>query len=266
MNILCMATDSCGFLKTLQGRFRSDFINLDCDTDYASIVTKAKNHKPDILLISYDDYIKNTFGMNLFREGTIFAIPEVWIACETMHQFDSKAVILGGTHLFDTQNQKEITLPSNFRLITVSEMLSNLTYLGEATGLSGRKDKIIVDGDMIESTTQQTLLDLGFNGCTYGTTYIRECIIGVMGINCQPQSLNSTIYSVVSQKNHTTLANLQRCTRTSLETAWKRRKKNVPRQENGVCFDDFTLCPSVKEFIYYVAYKLNNYLFDANFK
>ncbi len=265
MNILCMATESCEFWEMLRGRVRRDFINLVCDTDYASIVTKAKNHKPDILIVSLDYYHKNSFGMSIFREGTIFSVPEVWVVYDPITQSSTTFVSCDADEPNLPSCTPQMRLPDNFRFLSVGEMLSSLTI--DATASTRTKQfEACRDSDVIENATRQTLLDLGFNACTSGTTYIRECIISVIGINCQPQSLNKTIYCEVSQRNHTTLANLQRCTRTSLETAWRRRKKNLQRLTSGVCFDDFTLCPSVKEFIYYIAYKLNNYLFDIGQK
>ena len=240
MNIICYASLEDENCFNLKEELQKSGINCEIDTDFASVIAKAKNRKPDVLLLDYHDYIRNSVSMDIFREGTMFSVPLVLIAGE------GSAISLETPLNYYQLSYKAI--PSS--LNTIQEKVSQ--YRGGLDSIYGRIEVV--------QTAQQTLLDLGFNSCTYGTTFIRECILGVMDIDCRPKSLNKTIYAEVSERNNTTLANLLRCTRTSLESAWKRRKKNKQRLDNGVCFDDFSLCPSVKEFIYYVAYKLNNYL------
>ncbi len=246
MNIICYASLQDENCFNLKNELKENGINCEIDTDFASVIARTKNRKPDVLLLDYYDYISNPVSMDIFRENTLFSVPLVLIAGR------------GDAILPD--------MPSNYDYLDYKAIPNSIKTFQEKVILSKESSDRIYSRIDVVQTAQQTLLDLGFNGCTYGTTFIRECILGVMDIDCRPKSLNKTIYAEVSQRNNTTLANLLRCTRTSLESAWKRHKKNMPRLDNGVCFDDFSLCPSVKEFIYYIAYKLNNYLLSLKLK
>lgn len=216
-------------------------INAEIDTDFASVIVRAKNSKPDILIMDGCDYVKNQVAMNLFREDMVFGVRLVIVASESV------------ISLAD--------LPKNYRCKAYEEISQFILDMRDELIL--QKENLDDADTRAEQThiSQQVLLDLGFNACSFGTNYIWESILGVMGINCRPKSLSKTIYAEVSRRNGTTVGNLLKCTMNALGSAWKRRNRvNNKRLASGISFDDFKLCPTVKEFIYYVARKLTLYL------
>lgn len=224
----------------ISGILSKNGAEVDYERDFAKVIAKTKNQKPDVLLIDSADYSGNGFAMNLFAEDNIFSVPLVIIA-------SGDGAIFGN-------------LPNNYCNKTYESIPQFLQAESENL-LKKRLQRELGARDNFACEVREVLQNLGFNASTFGTSYIQDCIVGVMQINCRPRALSKTIYAEVSERNNTSVNNLLRCTRSALESAWRRRHKlQNTKLSCGACFDDFRLCPTVKEFIYYVAYKLSQHL------
>ncbi len=233
-------------ISSISKELFSKGITYETEVDYAKVIFEAKNKQIDVLVINLEEYVANPQIMNIFKEGEIFAIPSV--------------LVVG------VESEQNIYLPTNYHLIHISQLVDKVLeiYSNSNKGYKNLKGQF-PELDIMR-IAHETLSQLGFNISTFGTIYLQDCIAEVMNHNCNPTQLNKTVYNQISAKHNSSIANVVRCTRASLETAWKRHKRKAGRLSSGVSFDDFTLCPSVKEFIYYVAYKLNNYTQNLNYK
>lgn len=217
------------------------------DSSYASIICQAKNVQPDVLIFDYKEYKLNPHLMNIFGETSLFYVP---------------LVIVAG----DLYSDIHLSAPSNYLYMPYAAITKSFDTIKKKAYIV--KDHLKYFENKIDTVqiAQQTLLDLGFNISTFGTIFLKDCIVAVMAQNCCPSQLTKTIYRQISEMHHTTLASVMRCTRVSLETSWKKNKRKQARLETGVSFNDFSLCPSVKEFIYYVANKLSNFIQNQKFR
>lgn len=240
--VKCFASEQNEKIKNWEAGSRECVGEIDFESDFASVIVGARKSELDVLIIDYADFAKNREAMQIFGVGTIFCVPNV--------------IIAGGNSVTNSD------LPKNYVSLGYDEIPQFLVTLRaklvmQQSAWGGANSCHSAE---ILQTTHQTLLDLGFKGSTMGTNFIAECILGVIEINCSPSALNRTIYADIVARHNATIENVMRCTRSALETTWRRRDKNTPRLANGVCFGDFKLCPSLKEFIYYVARKISTYL------
>jgi len=212
------------------------------ETDFAKIVALAKRGAIRVLIVDYQDYASTPEAFQIFRKNSAFEIPFV--------------IITG-----DNPGDYYFPYP-NFYHFEYNAILDILRAIYNDNLVRNVKLNDIGKLNRLALFVQKSLVQLGLSSGTLGTILIRDCIVKVLSLDCKPCSLSKEIYPIVSKENHTSIDNLIRCARVSLETAWKRRKKNAPRLEYDISFDDFLLCPSIKEFIYYLAFKLK--LFNLN--
>ena len=212
-------------------------INADYDDDIADVIVSAKNRDLDVLAVGVDDLENKSAIAEIFCDGTMFGVPNVIVA--------------------GAKTNLKFALPKNFRCMEYAEILPYIQNLRENRICGFGSASLQAHACQI---ADELLLNLGFKIGTCGTQFIRDCILSVLANSCRPTALTRTIYAEISAKYNTNTANLMRCTRTALETAWKHRPKNAVRLDCGASFDDFKLCPSLKEFIYYIARKLHAFL------
>ncbi len=209
---------------------------LNLETDFAKIVALAKRGAIRVLIVDSQDYANTPEAFQIFRKNSAFEIPFV--------------IITG-----DNPGDYYFPYP-NFYNFEYNAILDILRAIYNDNLVRNVKLNDMSKLNRLALFVQKSLVQLGLSSGTLGTILIRDCIVKVLSLDCKPCSLSKEIYPIVSKENHTSIDNLIRCARVSLETAWKRRKKNAPRLEYDISFDDFLLCPSIKEFIYYLAFKL----------
>ena len=104
------------------------------------------------------------------------------------------------------------------------------------------------------------LVGLGINSKSSGLVFLKDCINQIIIDGCKACTLYGSVYRVVATMHSTTINNMERCMRTSINKAWKsyslHSKSNLPQKPSLDLL--FASKPTVKEFIYFVA----NYIKD----
>ena len=223
-------------------------INLDIEIEFTKLLSRIVTEKPDILFLSLNEYQKSQKYLQVFREKSPFEIPMIFIVGRIQPDFS-------------------LNLPSNYYYIfweEVADFISKITKKLYA---------VKCDDDVYTKITTnyceqifKSLQDLGFNGSTSGTRFIRDCANEIMLNKCRPSTFSNSIYSRVAINYNTTTASVARCMKVSIDTAWKRRNRNKIAHPSRVTFEDFSKCPSAKEFVYYLANKLYNFNQESNFR
>lgn len=209
----------------------------DFAVDYVSFVSKIRQQTPDILIIPYREYMRNTAAFNIFGPRSILNVPRVMIAVES------------------ADDDYEFS-PSNYEFCKIDVTKPEFQKSPQQEEPCEGHDDVAILA-VQQASAQAFLGDLGFDVRSSGTIFISQCIASVVGLNCRPVSLNKTVYPEVSQRNHTSLTNMMRCIRTSLDNAWRHRQSDTQSLDGDTCFGEFLLRPTIKEFIYYVASKIS---------
>ena len=82
---------------------------------------------------------------------------------------------------------------------------------------------------------------------------------------CRPSVFSKNLYTKVASFYGTSSASVARCMKVAIDTAWKKSQK-ATSQPSGITFQDFTKCPTAKEFIYYISNKLYAYNQKSKFR
>lgn len=222
---------------TLKNRVQS----FDYEFDYGKLLMRISVEKPDILILDYREYVNTSHLMNVFGENTSFYVPIVLVAGDIN-------INLG------------ICAPSNYTYMKYDELPLSIDILNhKLANIRSNKIKLEKADTTQSDLIYQTLLDLGFNSSTNGTSFIKECISYIMLNSCRPSSFSSSVYKQVAETYNTSAGSVARCMRVAIETAWKHRAKHNKQLASGITLTDYPSCPTAKEFIYYVATKLYNY-------
>lgn len=223
----------------LENEFKKWGYSLDSTSDYAKVICEARQSEIDLLILDGEDYFVNQKTMDIFSRGSAFCVPQVVLGCSFI--------------------RKEFKLPLNYRQVEYDKICEEINYI---LGREAYQMLSFTDIKKVEYSrlVNSVLMNLGFNISTHGTEFLKESVVAIMEQGCMPCPLTKTVYLDICNRHNSTLANVMRCSRASLESAYRKNKKNAKVLESGICFDDFTLCPSVKEFVYYVATKLTEYL------
>lgn len=105
----------------------------------------------------------------------------------------------------------------------------------------------------------KVLVRLGLNTKSSGSIFLKDCINQIIIDGCKACTLYGSVYRTVATMHSTTINNLERCMRTSINKAWQMYIKNKPSQPKNVNKEIlFFTKPTVKEFIFFVA----NYIKD----
>ncbi|MBQ7977304.1 MAG: hypothetical protein IJ301_01720 [Clostridia bacterium] len=223
-------------------------IKLDIEIDFEKLISRVITTSPDLLVLNLGEYQKAQRYLQIFKEGSPFCVPMVFIVGNIEPDFSLK-------------------LPGNYNYGLWSEMSDFLSKITRKLHIC-RRDELICD-KLISNhfeQIQKCLLDMGFNGSTHGTLYIRDCANEIMMNKCRPSTFSTSVYSRVADNYDTTTASVARCMKVAIDTAWKKRAKTKIDHPSRVCFNDFIKCPTAKEFVYYLANKLYNYNQDKKFR
>lgn len=215
---------------------------VDTNSDLAGAIVKMVDNRPDMLILDRSDFCNMAIERDVFGVGSHFAVQCVIVAGEN------------GLYAGEIAH-----LPSNYCCLNYEGLFQYICGVRDMAHMRFGGVEFVCDPEELAKTAQLALLDLGFSLCSNGTRFIRDCILSVFASDCCPQVMYKTIYAEIANRYNKTLDNVTRCTRSAISSAWKNRRKIKTVSLSGVCFDDFALCPTAKEFIYYVANKLKDY-------
>lgn len=223
-------------------------INLDIELEFTKLLSRVVTDKPDIFFLSLAEYQKSQKYLQVFREKSPFEIPMVFVVGFIQPDFS-------------------LNLPGNYYYIFWDEVTDFISKITKKL-YTLRCDEEVYTKITTNYCDQifKSLQDLGFNGSTYGTRFIRDCANEIMLNKCRPSTFSNSLYSRVAENYNTTVGSVSRCMKVSIDTAWKRRSKNKIVHPSRITFEDFSKCPSAKEFVYYIANKLYNYNQETNFR
>jgi len=222
-------------------------INLTCENNFYKLVGSVVSLRPDVLFLDFADYQQNKQFLTLFREESPFNVSLVLVVGNIEPDF-------------------LLNMPNNYRYVKSSELMNVLGALSSRVKLEKREEVFVQN--LVSSYGDQIfrcLLDIGFNGSTNGTQFIKDCSNEIMLNRCRPSVLSKNLYSKVANYYETTSASVARCMKVAIDTAWKKSQK-ATSEPSGVTFQDFAKCPTAKEFIYYLSNKLYNYNQKNKFK
>ena len=222
-------------------------INLTCEENFYKLVGSVINIRPDVLFLDFSNYQQNKQFLSMFKEESPFNVPFV--------------IVVG-----NIEPDFLLNLPNNYRYVKSTELENVLGTFSSRYRLLKREDAFVNNltanyGDQIF----RCLVDIGFNGSTNGTQFIKDCSNEIMLNRCRPSVLSKNLYSKVANYYETTSASVARCMKVAIDTAWK-KSQHEKSEPSGVTFNDFSKCPTAKEFIYYLSNKLYNYNQKNKFK
>ena len=215
-------------------------VHLVCEDNFYKLVGNVVSLRPDMLFLDFSDYQHNKQFLSMFKEESPFSVPYVLVVGNIEPDF-------------------LLNLPNNYRYVRREELSSVLDSFLSHMKLIKEEDVFV--NNLTASYGEQIfrcLLDIGFNGSTNGTQFIKDCSSEIMLNRCRPSVLSKNLYSKVANYYDTTSASVARCMKVAIDTAWKKSQK-ATSEPSGVTFKDFVKCPTAKEFIYYLSNKLYNY-------
>lgn len=232
----------------LKGVCAQNNIGLDYEIDFGRLIGRVLTTKPDMLIFNLQEYQKNKKYLQIFKDDLPFSVPMIFVIGNIKPDFS-------------------LNLPSNYNYLTYDEIgdfFSKITV--KLQNIQRNEEFMEPFTTNVNDQIYKVLVDLGFNVSTNGTQFIKDCVNEILINKCKPSVFSKSIYNKIAFAYNTTAASVARCMKVSIDTAWKRRGKNNIRQATGITFDDFSRCPTAKEFIYYLANKLYNYNREEKFK
>ena len=245
--VIYYIADANNLNKELKGALKNKVDVFDYELNFSNLINRARTEMPDVIILDYKEYDKGYKQLNIFSDETCINVPVVIIA----GYVNPENKLLG---------------PSNYIYVKYDDIPVSIDLLRQRlTKMRNnpiRQKQLEIDN---KGLIYKTLIGLGFNAGSMGTNYTNECVSQIMLNKCNPCCFHNTIFSYVSNLYNTTPANVSRCIKVALETAWKHRDKNKNDLPGNITFDDFVRCPTSKEFIYYLANKLTMYIQNLKF-
>ncbi len=217
-------------------------VSIELEIDFEKLISKVLSYRPDILIFNLKDYMSNIKYYQIFKTESPFYVPLIFIIGSIEPDFNLK-------------------LPTNYYYIKDTEFYDCLSKFIEKINKNKEKERAyLLISNFYFDQIYQEMIELGFNSSTNGSQYIKICINEIMLDKCRPNSMCNTLYEKVADSYNKSVASLTRCMKVAIDTAWNKKRK-IPNINSKFCltFNDFTECPSVKEFIYYAANKLYNH-------
>ena len=203
----------------------------------------------DVLILSYKEYIQSYKHLSIFGENSKFYVPMV--------------IILGNI----TPEKGLMDAPNNYCYCKINEFYDRIAFI---------KDNVVAVENQLKSTPvktittleiiTKTLQDLGFKSGINGTTYLKESIDYIIALECKPVVLSTQLFKKLSERHNTTVDCITRLVKVAIDTAWKNRRKSKVITYLGISFDYFTNCPTTKEFMYYMANRIFDFMRKSDCK
>ncbi len=236
--------DNCEELREL---CKKEGINLTVEDNFYKLVGNVVSFRPDVLFLEFCDYQQNKEFLTLFKEESAFCIPLVLVMGNIEPDF-------------------LLNFPNNYHYVKKAELGGAVSGLVKKLHINQRDEEFVQNlvsnyGDQIF----RCLLDIGFNGSTNGTQFIKDCSNEIMLNRCRPSVFSKNLYTKVANFYDTSSASVARCMKVAIDTAWKKSQK-ATSLPSGVTFQDFSKCPTAKEFIYYLSNKLYAYNQKSKFR
>ncbi len=235
-NIIYYSTKSENLNLKIKLECKNKVNSFDYELDFLRLLGRIKNEHPDILIFNHQEYILAQNQMNIFAIGSAYYVPIVLIA----------------SNIFE---QKTTILPTNYTFVRFDEIVScldNFEHDLKRLRYNSLKIKELTMG--YDQFIYNTLIDMGFNGSTKGTHFLKSSIAQTITSKCIPSAF-SNVYTQVGMAYSSTPACVHRCVRSAIITAWE-HKDQIQKADAFVSFAEFSHCPKAKEFIYYIANKI----------
>ncbi len=229
--------------------FLKNNINIEYETCFLRLLNKVLGKRLDLLVIPFESFYKGIDFLKIFGEGASFAVPLVVILCKNNETLPNR--LPNNYYFVNNRDFNEFFI--NFSKLLL-ENRQRMDFLGANN--SNHKEQIL-----------NCLTEMGFNMGANGANFIAECINEVMFDNCRPNTLCKSMYERVAINNATSSASVARCMKVAINSAWtKFTHFGMTSLNTVVNFSDFSNCPTIKEFVYYVANKLFNINRDQKLK
>ncbi len=246
-NVVYYVGDSTKANKDLRLLLKNRVNSFEYEINFGTLVNRMKSNVPDIIILDYSEYKISYRQLSIFTYETCVSVPLVIVA----------GYIEPDTHILGPANyiyMKYTDIPESIDLISRElTKLHNNPIKNKQLDLDNR------------GLIFKTLVTLGFNAGSMGTNYLKECVANIMLKHCNPCCFHDTIYTYVSTYLNTNPANISRCMKVALETAWRHKEEHKIDESTNITFEDFVRCPTPKEFVYYIANKLTIYIENLKF-
>ena len=231
-------TDSKKYNPALRGFFQNNGVDLYYEDQLFRLLCKVLVSHPQMLIVDNipDDFVYKF--SEIFVEDSPFFVPCVCFFIE------GEMLVL------------KHSLPEN--CFVCNKLKYETKILEKINRLKTAKKANVEDKcfpvDRFDNITK-TLRDVGINVRSSGSIFLKDCINQVLIDGCKACTLYNSVYSIVANKHNTTINNLERCMRTSINAAWNSKKSSEKFKNNKYIFE---AKPTVKEFIYYISNCVND--------
>ncbi len=245
INALYFFSKNKYFDSNLKSTMYKNKVDVDYETSLTCFLSKIVILQPEVVFIDDKSFAEGYDFLNLFSVDSPFFVPSVIL-------------------LTDECSTKDI-IPQNIFI------LDKHSYLDQA---------ILICNKQIESrffykipsylsfcyydTINTILREIGINPKSSGTIFLRDCINLVISNGCKATCFNKSVYSNIATYHNTSVANVERCIRSALNTAWTSTKIKIKAQFD--CHKIFNDKPTVKELIYYIANYIKDREIENKFK
>ena len=231
--------DTRNYDSNLKSFFKKQDIELSYETNFCKLLSKILVIHPMMVVI---DHIPNDFMaqfLDLFQLESPYYVPSVCFLqddvpfgcrlpynCTMCGGVNYESVLLNKIHecmLFKHNPQNAFNFPIT-RFDVIMKILRNMCI----------------------------------NVKSSGSIFLKDCINQVIIDGCKACTLYGSVYSTVAAMHGTSVNNLERCMRTSINNAWKVYNAGNCEFARKLYNEIFVTKPTVKELIYYVA----NYVKD----
>ena len=218
----------------------SIFENFDCESEYVSLIQKLETETIDIMIFDYSEYITYEQQFAVLRRK-IVNIPIILIAGE-LEPNEITRGLNSDNYQYTRYADIIKTLPALNKRVSIIQL--------EPTQPEGYAAASV-------SSISETLIKIGIKASSLGFTYLIDAIRYILNNDCKPVSITKELCTFIAEKHDVTKLSVSRCMSTSIQSAWQNYRIKPPTSST-ISFDEFSYCPTPKEFIYHVARKIAN--------
>lgn len=228
---------------------RQDFIRLGVNMDYANsaydIMTKIQLNQPVILIIDGDKYHITDDFLNMFSIKSSFFVPCVII----LHNQELDFTQFNYTNVLYFHKHFSINKIENMIYDLINK---HIMYKNQLKDLLNREEAI---------TT--ILIKLGITQKSIGFSYLRDCIMELINLDCCAINFDNSLYNIISAKHHKTHAALERSMRYAINKAWQKGSLCQYKFLDKIIFENK---PSIKELVYSISTSIRSYEINLKIK
>ena len=235
--------------SVVDNTIRYDLLELGVNLEYANsaydLMTKVQLNQPILLIIDGDKYEISDDFLSLFSIKSTYFVPCVIIV-------HNKELLLPKQ---DYNNilyfQKNFSI-SNIKNLIIDLINKHNLYKNQLNNVLNREEVI-----------SSILIKLGITQKSIGFSYLRDCTMELINLDCCALNFDSCLYEPISKKHNKTHTALERSMRYAINKAWENGTLSQFRYYDRQIFQTK---PSIKEVVYAIGSSIRSYEIDLKLK